>query len=64
MLLKAGKRGHPLLMVHVERGKALDIEAITNELYGLWNLWEAYPEERERIEAFLLESSKTQLSNL
>jgi hypothetical protein len=52
--LRLGKEVIPLLMVHVERGKALDFEAITNELYGLWNLWEAYPEERERIEAFLL----------
>jgi hypothetical protein len=52
--LRLGKEVIPLLMVHVEREKASDFEAITNELYGLWNLWEAYPEERERIEAFLL----------
>lgn len=52
--LRLGKEVIPLLMVHVEREKASDFEAITNELYGLWNLWEAYPDERERIEAFLL----------
>jgi hypothetical protein len=52
--LRLGKEVIPLLMVHIEREKASDFEAITNELYGLWNLWEAYPEERETIEAFLL----------
>jgi hypothetical protein len=52
--LRMGKEVIPLLMVHVQREKASDFEAITNELYGLWNLWEAYPEERETIEAFLL----------
>jgi hypothetical protein len=52
--LRLGKEVIPLLMVHVEKEKASDFEVITNELYGLWNLWEAYPEERGKIEAFLL----------
>ena len=52
--LRLGKEVIPVLMVHIEREKGSDFEAITNEVYGLWNLWEAYPQEREGIEAFLL----------
>jgi hypothetical protein len=52
--LRLGKEVIPVFMVHIEREKGSNFEAITNEIYGLWNLWEAYPEERERIEAFLL----------
>ncbi len=48
--LKLGKEVIPLLMGHIEREKASDFEVITNEVYGLWNLWEAYPEEKERFD--------------
>jgi hypothetical protein len=52
--LRLGREVLPRLMDHVEKNKASDFEAISSEVYGLWNLWDAYPEEREKIEAFLL----------
>jgi hypothetical protein len=39
--LRLGKEVIPPLMVHIEKQKASDFEAITSEVYGLWNLWEA-----------------------
>ena len=52
--LRLGREVLPRLMEHIEKNKTSDFEAISSEVYGLWNLWDAYPEEREKIEAFLL----------
>lgn len=52
--LRLGREGLPRLMEQIEKEKASDFGAISSENYGLWNLWDAYPDEREKIEAFLL----------
>jgi hypothetical protein len=36
----------------------LGVEAARSEIVSLWNLWDAYPEERKNIEGFLLEILK------
>ena len=51
--LRLGKDATPKLMNHIEAFKH-DSDLISEEISGLWNLWEAYPEERHGIEDFLL----------
>ena len=36
----------------------MGVEAARSEIVSLWNLWDAYPEERKNIEGFLLEILK------
>ena len=61
--LRLGTEAIPLLMEHIEKEKASAYEVVVNEIYGLWNFWDAYPEERERIEAFLLPILKNPATN-
>jgi len=53
-----GKGAIPRLFEYVGREKYSDSFALSNEIQALWNFWEAYPEEKEKIEAFLLEILK------
>jgi uncharacterized protein YchJ len=56
--LRLGKEVIPLLMVHVEKEKTSGIDLISSEVYALWNFWDSYLEEREKIEVFLLKILK------
>ncbi len=51
--LRLGKDAIPKLVNHIEAFKH-DSDLVSEEISGLWNLWEAYPEERQGIEDFLL----------
>lgn len=55
---RMGKEAIPKLCEYVEREKYSNSLALTNEIQALWNFWEAYPEEKEKIEGFLLEILK------
>jgi hypothetical protein len=55
--LRLGKDVIAKLMNHIGAFKH-DSDLVSEEITGLWNLWEAYPEEREGIEAFLLQVVK------
>jgi hypothetical protein len=48
----------PLLMAHIDKEKYSGILAICSETYALWNFLDTYPEEKEKIEAFLLQMLK------
>ena len=51
--LHLGKGTIPKLMNHIEAFKH-DSDLVSEEISGLWNFWEAYAEERQGIEDFLL----------
>ncbi len=51
--LRLGNGAIPKLMSHIEASK-YDSDLVGGEIFGLWNLWEAYPKEREEIEDFML----------
>jgi len=51
--LRLGNGAIPKLMRHIE-GYKYDSDLVCDEIFGLWNLWEAYPEERKGIENFML----------
>jgi hypothetical protein len=55
---RLGKEAIPLLMDYIERERYSKAFATSNEIQALWNFWEAHPEERERIEDFLLQVLK------
>jgi hypothetical protein len=42
-------------MSQIDKEKYSGILGICSEAYALWNFWDSYPEEKEKIEAFLLE---------
>lgn len=42
------------LISQIDKKKYSGILAICSEVYALWNFWESYPEEKEKIETFLL----------
>jgi len=52
--LRLGKGIIPRLMCHIEALKSSDHDYVNEEIRGLWNFWEVYPEERQRIEIFLI----------
>ena len=41
-------------MSHIEALKSSDHDYVNEEIMGLWNFWKVYPEERQRIEIFLI----------
>lgn len=49
---RLGKEAISRLMRHIEENKEEEALAVGSELSGLWNLWDAYPDERTRIEDF------------
>ena len=51
---RLGKGIIPRLMGHIEALKSFDYEFACEEILGLWNLWEGYPEERKGIEDFMV----------
>ena len=51
--LRLGNGAIPKLMNHIEAFK-YDSDLVSDEIFGLWNLWEAHPKERQGIEDFLL----------
>ena len=51
--LRLGNGAISKLMNHIE-GFKYDSDLVSDEISGLWNLWEAQPEERQEIEDFLL----------
>jgi hypothetical protein len=53
-----GKGIIPRLMGHIEALKSSDYDFASEEILGLWNLWEGYPEERKGIESFMLKVIK------
>jgi hypothetical protein len=53
-----GNRIIPRLMGHIEVLKSSDYDLISEEILGLWNLWEGYSEERKGIEDFMLKVMK------
>ena len=55
--MRLGKDTIPKLMNHIEAFKH-DSDLVSEEIFGLWNLWEAHPEERQGIEDFLLQVLK------
>jgi len=55
--LRLGKGVIPKLMNHIEAFN-YDSDLVSEEISGLWNLWEAHPEERQGIEDFLLKVIK------
>ncbi len=55
--LRLGKDVIAKLVKHIRTFK-FDSDLVSEEISGLWNLWEAYPEERGRIEDFLLQVLK------
>ena len=55
--LRLGNGAIPKLMNHIE-GFKYDSDLVSDEIFGLWNLWEAHPKERQRIEDFLLQVLK------
>jgi hypothetical protein len=56
--LRLGKEAIPRLMEFIEESKESESLAVSSELTGLWNFWEAYPEEKKRIEDFALKIIK------
>ena len=56
--LRLGKEVIPKLMSHIETLKSSNYDSVVEEILGLWNLWEACPEERQGIEDFLLQVLK------
>ncbi len=55
---RLGKEAIPRLMEFIEESKESESLAVSSELTGLWNFWEAYPEEKKRIEDFALKIIK------
>ena len=55
---RLGKDIIPRLRSHIEGLKSSDYDSFVDEILGLWNFWEDYPEERQGIEEFLLEVLK------
>ena len=55
---RLGKGIIPRLMGHIEAPKSSDYLFPSEEILGLWNLWEGYPEERTGIEDFMLKVIK------
>ena len=55
--LRLGNGAIPKLMNHIDAFKH-DSDLVSEEIFGLWNLWEAHPEERQGIEDFLLQMVK------
>lgn len=53
---RLGKGIIPRLMGHIEALKSIDYDFVCEEILGLWNLWEGYPEERKGIEDFMLKA--------
>jgi hypothetical protein len=51
---RLGKGIIPRLMCHIEALKSSDHDYVNEEIMGLWNFWRVYPEERQRIEIFLI----------
>jgi hypothetical protein len=45
-------------MGHIETLKSINYDFVCEEILGLWNLWEGYPEERKGIEDFMLKVIK------
>ena len=56
--LRLGKEAIPRLMEFTAESKESEILAVSSELTGLWNFWEAYPEEKKGIEDFALKIIK------
>lgn len=48
------RRSFPCSWRTSKRRKLLPKKVVVNEIHGLWNFWDVYPGERERIEGFLL----------
>ena len=55
---RLGKGIIPRLMGHIETLKSSHYVLASEDILGLWNLWEGYPEERKGIEEFLLQILK------
>ncbi len=55
--LRLGNGAIPKLMSHIEAFKH-DSDLVSGEIFGLWNLWEAYSKERKGIEDFMLKVIK------
>ena len=51
---RMGKDIIPRLMTQIDKEKYSGILTICSEVYALWNFWDYYPEEKEKIEEFLL----------
>jgi len=51
---RMGKEIIPRLMSQIDKEKYSGILAICSEVYALWNFWDIFSEEKEKIEAFLL----------
>ncbi len=57
--LRLGNGVIPKLISHIEAFK-YDSDLVREEIFGLWNLWEAYPKERKGIEDSMLRVIKDQ----
>ncbi len=55
---RLGKEAIPRLMEQVEENKEEEVLAVENEISGLWNLWNHYPDEKTNIEDFFLQLIK------
>jgi len=55
--LRLGKGAIQKLKDHIKAFES-DSDLVSEEIFGLWNLWEAHPEERQGIEDFLLQVLK------
>jgi hypothetical protein len=51
---RLGKGVIPKLIGHIEEPKSPDYVFPSEEILGLWNLWEGYPEKRKEVEDFML----------
>jgi hypothetical protein len=51
---RLGKGVIPRLMDCVEELKSYDYDLTSEEILGLWNFWDGYHDERQRIESFML----------
>jgi hypothetical protein len=60
--LRLGDDAIPKLMRHI-KAFSYDSDLVSEEICGLWNLWEAYPEQRQRIEEFLLQVAKDPMTD-
>ena len=55
--LRLGNSAISKLMSHIQVFK-YDSDLVSEEISGLWNIWEAHSEERQKIESFLLQVLK------
>jgi len=61
--LRIGPTAIPELKTCIEKDSTRDELTVSSEIYGLWNIWDVYPDTRKEIEDFFLEIIKSTSEN-